>query len=130
MNEVIEFLKKCKIFYIATVEGDQPRVRPFGVVEEFEGKMYIQTGKRKNVSKQIKNNPKIEICACEGTTWLRVAGEAVSDERFEAKSYFLDKNPNLKSMYDASDDNTEVLYIKNGKATFYSFTSEHREVYL
>jgi len=122
MNEVLEYLKKCKTFYIATMEGDQPRVRPFGIAEEFEGKIYIQTGKIKNVSKQLAINPKIEICACDGPTWLRIEGEAVNDDRIEAKAYVLDKNPSLKGMYSADDDNTQVLYIENGKAEFSSFT--------
>ena len=128
MNEVLEYLKKCKTFYIATMEGDQPRVRPFGIAEEFEGKIYIQTGKIKNVSKQLAINPKIEICACDGSTWLRIEGEAVNDDRIEAKAYVLDKNPSLKGMYSADDDNTLVLYLKNVKATFYSFSVAPRTV--
>ncbi len=128
MNEVLEYLKKCKTFYIATMEGDQPRVRPFGIAEEFEGKIYIQTGKIKNVSKQLAINPKIEICACDGPTWLRIEGEAVNDDRIEAKAYVLDKNPSLKGMYSADDDNTQVLYLKNVKATFYSFSEAPRTV--
>ncbi len=128
MNEVLEYLKKCKTFYIATMEGNQPRVRPFGIAEEFEGKIYIQTGKIKNVSKQLAINPKIEICACDGPTWLRIEGEAVNDDRIEAKAYVLDKNPSLKGMYSANDDNTQVLYLKNVKATFYSFSEAPRTV--
>ena len=128
MNEVLEYLKKCKTYYIATMDGDQPRVRPFGIAEEFEGKIYIQTGKVKNVSKQIAINPKIEICACAGPTWLRIEGEAVNDDRYEAKTYVLDHNPSLKGMYSADDDNTQVLYLKNIKATFYSFTEAPRVV--
>ncbi len=128
MNEVLEYLKKCKTYYLATMDGDQPRVRPFGIAEEFEGKLYIQTGKIKNVSKQMAINPKIEICACAGPTWLRIEGEAVNDDRLEAKTYVLDKNPGLKGMYAADDDNTQVLYLKNAKATFYSFTEAPRVV--
>ncbi|MBR3250449.1 MAG: pyridoxamine 5'-phosphate oxidase family protein [Erysipelotrichaceae bacterium] len=127
MNEVLEYLKKCKTFYIATMDKDQPRVRPFGVAEEYEGKIYIQTGKVKNVSKQMAINPKIEICACAGPTWLRIEGEAVNDDRREVKAYVLDQNPGLKGMYSA-DDNTQVLYLKNAKATFYSFTDAPRVV--
>ena len=110
------------------MDGDQPRVRPFGIAEEFEGKIYIQTGKVKNVSKQMAINPKIEICACAGPTWLRIEGEAVNDDRYEAKAYVLDHNPSLKGMYSADDDNTQVLYLKNVKATFYSFTEAPRVV--
>ena len=128
MNEVLEYLKKCKTYYIATMDGDQPRVRPFGIAEEFEGKIYIQTGKVKNISKQMAINPKIEICACAGPTWLRIEGEAVNDDRYEAKAYVLDNNPSLKGMYSADDDNTQVLYLKNVKATFYSFTEAPRVV--
>ena len=128
MNEVLEYLKNCKTYYLATMDGDQPRVRPFGVAEEYEGKIYIQTGKIKNVSKQMAINPKVEICACAGPTWLRIEGEVVNDDRVEVKAYVLDKNPGLKNMYSAEDDNTQVLYLKNAKATFYSFTAAPRVV--
>ena len=128
MEEVYEFLKKCGTFYIATVEGDQPRVRPFGVVNIFEGKLYIQTGKSKNVSRQMQINPNVEIsCFIEGK-WIRLEGKVVRDDRYEAKADMLDNNPQLKSMYSADDDNTEVLYFKNAKATFCSFTEEPRIV--
>ena len=128
MKEVLDYLKKVKTFFIATMDGDQPRVRPFGVAEEFEGKLYIQTGKIKNVSKQMASNPKVEICAWDGPTWLRIEGEVVNDDRVEAKAYILDKYPELKGMYSAEDDNTQVLYLKNAKATFYSFTEAPRVV--
>lgn len=122
MNEVYEFLKEAQTYYLATVEGDQPRVRPFGTVDIFEGKLYIQTGKVKSVSKQIEVNPKVEICAFKDGKWLRIAGELVRDERVEAKEHMLDNYPSLKGMYSATDDNTEVLYFKNATATFSSFT--------
>lgn len=128
MQEVYEFLKKCKTYYLATVEGDQPRVRPFGTVVIFEGKMYIQTGKVKDVSKQMQQNPKIEICAYDGDKWLRIAATAVRDERVEAKEYMLDAYPQLKAMYSATDDNTEVLYLKDTTATFCSFTEEPKTI--
>lgn len=128
MNEVYEFLKKCKTYYLATVEGDQPRVRPFGTVDIFEGKLYIQTGKIKEVSKQIRLNPKFELCAFSDGVWLRLSGELERDENIEAKRHMLDNYPELKRMYSAEDANTEVLYIKNGKATFYSFTAPPRSV--
>jgi uncharacterized pyridoxamine 5'-phosphate oxidase family protein len=128
MKEVLDYLRKCHIFYLATEEGDQPRVRPFGIAEEFEGKVYIQTGKVKNVSKQIQNNNKIEICACDGPTWLRLEAKACRDDRREAKVYILDKHPELKSMYSPDDENTEVLYLKDCLATFYSFTEVPRRV--
>ena len=121
MNEVYEFLKKCGTYYLATVEGDQPRVRPFGTVDLFEGKLYIQTGKVKNVSKQLAANPKAEICAFMNGQWLRVAGELVNDDRREPKAAMLEKMPSLKAMYSADDDNTQVLYFKDATATFASF---------
>ena len=128
MEEVCEFLKKCGTFYLATTEGDQPRVRPFGVVNIFEGKLYIQTGKVKNVSKQMQKNPKVEICGFTEGKWVRLEGKVVRDDRIEAKKSMLDANPVLKSMYSAEDDNTEVLYFEKAKATFYSFTDEPRVV--
>lgn len=124
MQKVYDFLKKCGTYYLATVDGDQPRVRPFGTVEIFEGKLYIQTGKVKDVSKQIQSNAKVEICAFDGEKWLRVAGTLVRDDRVEAKEHMLDNYPNLKAMYSAEDDNTEVLYFENATATFSSFTAE------
>ena len=122
MKKVYDFLKKCNIYYLATPEGDQPRVRPFGTVDLFEDKIYIQTGKSKDVSKQIAENPKVEICAFDGKKWLRIAAEAVNDDRVEAKAHMLDNYPDLKSMYDAEDDNTQVLYLTNATAVFSSFT--------
>ncbi|MBR0086297.1 MAG: pyridoxamine 5'-phosphate oxidase family protein [Lachnospiraceae bacterium] len=128
MKEVWEFLKNAGVYYLATVEGDQPRVRPFGTAEIFEDKLYIQTGKIKDCSKQIQANPKVEICAFKDGTWLRLAGTLVRDDRIEAKQDMLDKNPGLKGRYSAEDDNTEVLYFKDATATFSSFTSEPRVV--
>jgi uncharacterized pyridoxamine 5'-phosphate oxidase family protein len=128
MEEVYEFLKKCGTYYIATMDGDQPRVRPFGTVLIFENKLYIQTGKVKNVSKQIKKNPKIEICAVNGGTWIRVEAVAVEDDRTESKQKMLDAYPQLKNMYSADDGNCQVLYLKVATATFYSFGGEPRAV--
>ena len=128
MEEVYEFLKKCGTFYLATEEGNQPRVRPFGVVNIFEGKLYIQTGKVKNVSKQMQANPNVEICSFMDGKWIRLEGKVVRDDRREAKASMLDANPMLKSMYSADDDNTEVLYFENAKATFCSFTEEPKVV--
>ena len=128
MEEVYEFLKKCGTFYIATIDGDQPRVRPFGVVNIFEGKLYIQTGKSKNVSKQMQINPKVEISAFMDGKWIRLEGTVVRDDRREAKASMLDANPMLRSMYSEDDDNTEVLYFDKAKATFCSFTDAPRTV--
>ena len=123
MKRVYDFLKECKTYYLATVEGDQPRVRPFGTVNIFEDKLYIQTGKTKPTSKQITQNPKVELCAFNGEKWLRLSGELVEDDRFEAKKSMLDAYPELRGMYDENDGNTEVLYFKNATSVFSSFTS-------
>ncbi len=128
MQEVLNFLKKAGTYYLATVEGDQPRVRPFGTIHEFEGKLYIQTGKVKPCSKQMAANPKVEICAFAGGEWVRIAAEAVNDDRVEAKESMLDAYPNLKARYSATDDNTQVLYLKDAVATFSSFTAPDRVV--
>ena len=121
MERVCNFLKEAGVYYLATVEGDQPRVRPFGTAHIFEGKLYIQTGKVKPVSKQIVANPKVEICAFKDGIWLRVAGELVNDDRVEAKKSMLDAYENLRGMYNENDDNTQVLYIQDAVATFSSF---------
>ncbi len=121
MERTLKFLKEAGTYYLATVDGDQPRVRPFGTINEFEGKLYIQTGKKKDVSKQLHANPKAEICAFMNGEWLRVACELVADDRREAKVSMLEAYPNLQGMYSADDDNTEVLYMKNATATFSSF---------
>ena len=121
MQEVYDFLKKCGVYYLATVEGDQPRVRPFGTIDIFEDKLYIQTGKVKEVSKQIQANANVEICAFADGTWVRIAGKLVRDDRVEPKRHMLDEYPNLKAMYSAEDDNTEVLYFEDATATFSSF---------
>ena len=121
MKRVCEFLKKAEIYYLATVEGNQPRVRPFGTVHIFEDKLYIQTGKAKPTSKQLLENPKAEICAYRNGAWVRLAGELVEDDRVEAKKSMLDAYPNLRSMYDENDGNTQVFYFVNATATFYAF---------
>lgn len=128
MNEAFEFLKKCGTFYIATEEGNQPRVRPFGAINIFENKLYIQTGKSKNVSKQMQINPNVEICGFIDGKWLRLEGKVVRDNRIEAKMSMLDANPMLKNMYSATDNNTEVLYFEKAKATIYSFTEEPKVI--
>ena len=128
MEEVYEFLKNCGTFYIATEEGEKPRVRPFGVVNIFEDRLYIQTGKSKNVSKQMQINPNVEICGFIDGKWIRLEGKVVRDDRREAKKSMLDANPMLRSMYSEDDDNTEVLYFENAKATFCSFTESPRVV--
>ena len=123
MEKICNFLKEAGVYYLATVEGDQPRVRPFGTAHIFEGKLYIQTGKVKPVSKQLTENPKVEISAFKDGTWIRIAGELENDDRVEAKKSMLDAYPNLRGMYNENDDNTQVLYFKKGVATFSSFTA-------
>ena len=122
MDEVLDFLRKCWVYYLATVEWDQPRVRPFGTINVFENKLYIQTWKSKNVSKQIQANPKVEISGTFEWRWIRISWELVRDDRIEAKKAMLDNYPELRGMYDENDDNTEVLCFKNAVATIYSFT--------
>ena len=128
MEEVVKFLKDADVYYLATMDGDQPRVRPFGTAHIFDGRLYIQTGKIKKESRELHKNPKAEICAFKNGEWLRVSGELFEDDRIEAKVSMLDAYPNLKSMYKADDGNTEVFYFKNAAATFYSFTKEPRTV--
>lgn len=123
MERICKFLKDASVYYLATVEGDQPRVRPFGTANIFDGKLYIQTGKVKPCSKQILANPKVEISAFHQDTWIRIAGELVEDDRIEAKKSMLDAYPNLRGMYDENDGNTQVLYLKDAVATFSSFTA-------
>ena len=128
MQEVIDFLKKAGTYYLATVEGDHPRVRPFGTAHIFDGKLYIQTGKAKLCSKQIAANPKIEICAFDGGAWIRIEATAVNDDNIEAKKSMLDAYPMLKDRYSAEDPNTQVLYLKDAVATFASFEGKPRVV--
>lgn len=122
MQQVYDFLKKCGTYYLATCDGDQPRVRPFGTIDLFEGKLYFQTGKVKDVSKQIEKNAKIEISGMADGKWIRLCAEAVADDRVEAKAHMLNAYPELRSMYDEHDDNTIVYYLKNATAAICSFT--------
>ena len=124
IEKVTQILKDAETYYLATVEGDQPRVRPFGTAHLYEGKLYIQTGKVKDVSKQLMANPKAEICAFKGEEWIRVAGELVEDDRVEARQSMLDAYPSLQKMYAADDGNTQVFYFKNATATISAFTHE------
>ncbi len=123
MKRVYDFLKAAGVYYLATVEGNQPRVRPFGTYLIFEDKLYIQTGKKKPVSHQLMANPKAEVCTFHEGMWLRIAGELVEDDRVEPKKAMLDAYPNLRAMYDENDGNTQVFYFKNATATFASFTA-------
>ena len=122
MQRVEKFLKDAGTYYLGTIDGDQPRVRPFGTIHMFEDKLYIQTGKVKDVSKQIHANPKVEICAFKNGEWLRVAGRLVEDDRREARQSMLDAYPSLRGMYDENDDNTEVFYFDGAEVSISSFT--------
>ena len=123
-------LKAAGTYFIATCEDAQPRVRPFGTVNLYKDKLYIQTGKSKDCSKQIQKNGKVEICAMNkaGNEWVRVAGTLVRADRREPKGDMLEHYPELKSMYSPDDDNTETLYFKDATATFYSFGAAPRTV--
>lgn len=128
MEEVQKFLKEAGVYFIATIDGDKPKVRPFGTAEIFEGHLYIQTGKKKDVFKQIEKNNNVEICAFKEGRWIRVSGKLLVDDRVEAKKDMLDKNPELRSMYDENDDNTAALYFESGKAVIASFTEEPKVI--
>ncbi|HIX11242.1 MAG: pyridoxamine 5'-phosphate oxidase family protein [Clostridiaceae bacterium] len=128
MQEVYEFLKKCGTYYLATMDGDQPRVRPFGTIDLFDGRLTIQTGKIKDVSRQMIRNPKIEICAFDGERWLRIAATAVEDSRIEAQEHMLAAYPSLQGMYQAGDGNTQIFALTQVTATFSSFTEAPRTV--
>lgn len=129
MDEVYQYLKTNPTFYLATIDGDQPRVRPFGAVAVYESKLYLQTGNVKKVYAQMQKNPKIEICTVgKDGTWIRITATAVRDNRIEARQHMLDENPVLKNMYAADDGNCEVLYLKDAAAVIYSFTSEPRTI--
>ncbi len=128
MKEVCEFLKECGVYYLATIDGDYPRVRPFGTAEIINNRLYIETGKKKDVFKQIEKNNKVEICAFKDGKWIRISGTLKLDDRVEAKKDMLDKNPTLRGMYDENDDNTVVLYFEVAHAVFSSFTEPSREI--
>ena len=128
MEEVLKFLKECGVYYLATIEDGKPRVRPFGTAEIFENHLYIQTGNKKDVFKQIQKNPNVEICAFKDGKWLRLRGILKRDDRYEARKDMLDKNPYLRGMYDENDGNTEVLYFESAEAIFSEFGKENRIV--
>jgi uncharacterized pyridoxamine 5'-phosphate oxidase family protein len=128
MKTVLEFLKKAGTYYLATVDGDQPRVRPFGTINLFDGKLYIQSGRKKDVARQIKTNPKVELSAFDGETWIRVAATLVEDNRAEAQESLLEAYPNLRNRYAVNDGNNIVYYLKDAIAVFSTFNGEPREV--
>ena len=128
MKEVYEFLKESKVFYLATVDNDKPRVRPFGAINIYENKLYLQTGKKKDVFKQIEKNNNVEVCAFDKGKWIRISGKLINDDRIDAKKDMLDNNPELRSMYNENDDNTAVLYFEDVTATIYSFTDAPKTI--
>ena len=128
MNEVYEFLKKCGTYYLATMDGDQPRVRPFGTVDIYDGCITIQTGRKKDVAKQMDANPKIEICAFDGDTWLRLCGKAAADDSVEAVDHMLNSYPRLRAKYTPGDGNATVYRITEATATFESFTAPPKTI--
>ena len=128
MQRVCDFLKKTGFYFLATVDGDQPQVRPFGTAEIIDGKLYIQTGHVKPVAKQIEANPKVAICAYNGKEWIRISATLVEDPRVEVKKAMLDAYPNLRAMYNENDGNTAVYYLKDAKATISSFTAPPVEI--
>lgn len=127
MNEIYEFLKKARTYFLATTENDQPKVRPFGTINIFENKLYIQTGRKKNVARQIFSNPKIAISAMDWPNWLRIEAVVIPDERIEAKKSMLDAYPELHDRYDENDENTLMLYLKDVYATIENFGGEKKE---
>ena len=124
IDKVYYYLEDAVTYYLATVDEGKPRVRPFGTILLDNGKLYIETGKSKNVSKQIKANPFVEICACLNGTWLRISAELVEDDSREVKVKMLEKMPSLKKMYDPDDGNMQMFFLKDATATFCSFTAE------
>lgn len=128
MEKVCEFLQKAHVFYVATTEGDQPRVRPFGIAHIIDGKLCVMTGKCKPVSKQIMKNPKVEVCACIGTDWVRITGKLIEDGRLETREAMLEAYPFMKKTYAVDDGNMQVLYFEDAAATFDSFGGEHEVI--
>lgn len=128
MEEVLKFLEESNVYYLATMDNDKPRVRPFGTINIYDNHLYIQTSKKKDVFKQIEKNPNVELCAFKDGSWLRLSGNLVVDDRIEAKKSMLDKYPNLRGMYDEHDENTAVLYFDKGIAKISSFTSEDKVI--
>ena len=126
MEEVYSFLKACGTYYLATMDGDQPRVRPFGTIDLSKGQLTIQTGRRKDVAKQMLANPRVELCAFDGKRWLRVTAKAVELAEVEAQEHMLNEYPNLRGAYTPGDGNTTVFALTEATATFSSFTEPSR----
>ncbi len=128
MNEIYDFLKKCGTYYLGTVEDNKPKIRPFGTIDIYNGKLTIQTGLKKDVAKQMIKNPNITICAFDGNKWIRVDAIAKLDDSIEASSHMLERYPNLKGMYTPGDGNTCVFVLESGQATISSFVEKPKTI--
>ncbi len=128
VEKVYQFLDTAKTYFLATVDNNKPRVRAFGTILLFEGKLYIQTGKKKDVSKQIMANPYVEICACNGPDWVRISCKLIEDDNRAVKTAMLEKMPSLRGMYNEDDGNMQMLYLADAKAVFSSFVKPQEEV--
>ena len=129
MNEVLEYLKSCGIFYLATEEDGQPHVRPFGAVCAYDDKLYFVTNNQKKVYQQMIKNGKVEICGLSQGTWIRVEGKVKEDLRREARVSMMSANEaSLKSMYTVDDNLITVFYFEHAIATNYSFTTEPKVI--
>lgn len=128
MEEVYRFLKACGTYYLATMDGDQPRVRPFGTVDLYNGQLTIQTGRKKDVAQQMLAAPRVEICAFDGGRWLRIAAKAVEVPETAAQEHMLEAYPDLRAMYTPGDGNTMIFALTEAAATFSSFTEPSRTV--
>ncbi|MBQ8078609.1 MAG: pyridoxamine 5'-phosphate oxidase family protein [Oscillospiraceae bacterium] len=130
MNEVYDFLRSCGTFYLATDEDGQPRVRPFGAISDFEGKLYIETNNQKKVYQQMMKNGKVELCGMHEGKWIRVEGTVKEDLRREARVAMLEDNPSLKSLASPDNGTMTVFYFESGTATIYSFTDAPKVIEL
>ncbi|MCL1799599.1 MAG: NimC/NimA family protein [Eggerthellaceae bacterium] len=129
MDEVLAYLKENETYFVATVNGDRPGLRPFGTIMKYENRLYIQTGRVKDVYKQMVDCPRIVICASAlDGSWLRLEATAIEDNHVEANAAMLAEYPELTPMYKADDGNCTVFYLKNAKATFYSFTQAPKTI--
>ena len=128
MEEVYQFLKACDTYYLATMDGTQPRVRPFGTIDLFQGQLTIQTGRKKEIARQLLANPQVELCAFDGKQWLRLAAKAVEVPEIAAQEHMLDAYPSLKAMYAPGDGNTMIFALTQVSATFSSFTAPSRTI--
>lgn len=129
MDEILKFMKENKTYFLATVDDKgNPQVRAFGTIAEINGNLYIQTGKSKDVCKQIIAHPALAICSFSPATgeWLRLTADGVIDDSIETNTAMLDQYPDLKKMYAPGDGNCTCIRLDNIKATISSFTAPQR----